>query len=42
MQNKFEIIEYKSEGHPDTLTDLIVEECATFLDFYYKKTSSQS
>ena len=33
--NKFEIIEYKSEGHPDTLTDLIVEECATFLDFYY-------
>jgi S-adenosylmethionine synthetase len=33
--NKFEIIEYKSEGHPDTLTDLIVEDCATFLDFYY-------
>ena len=33
--NKIEIIEYKSEGHPDTLTDEIVEECATFLDFYY-------
>jgi len=31
----FEIIEYKSEGHPDTLTDLVVEECATFLDKYY-------
>jgi S-adenosylmethionine synthetase len=34
MKN-FEIIEYKSEGHPDTLTDEIVENCATFLDFYY-------
>ena len=32
-----EIIEYKSPGHPDTLTDLIVEECATFLDYYYQK-----
>ena len=32
-----EIIEYKSEAHPDTLTDLIVEECATTLDNYYKK-----
>ena len=32
-----EIIEYKSSGHPDTLTDLIVEECATFLDYYYEK-----
>jgi len=31
----FEIIEYKSPGHPDTLTDLVVEECATFLDKYY-------
>ena len=31
----FEIIEYKSPGHPDTLTDLIVEECATYLDKYY-------
>ena len=31
----FEIIEYKSEAHPDTLTDIIVENCATFLDFYY-------
>jgi len=30
-----EIIEYKSPGHPDTLTDLVVEECATFLDKYY-------
>ena len=30
-----EIIEYKSPGHPDTLTDLIVEECATYLDKYY-------
>jgi len=33
----FEIIEYKSPGHPDTLTDLVVEECATFLDLYYKQ-----
>jgi S-adenosylmethionine synthetase len=33
-----EIIEYKSEAHPDTLTDLIVEECATVLDNYYLKT----
>jgi len=33
--SKLEIIEYKSKGHPDTLTDLIVEECATFLDKYY-------
>jgi len=32
-----EIIEYKSEAHPDTLTDLIVEECATYLDKYYKR-----
>lgn len=32
-----EIIEYKSPGHPDTLTDLIVEECATLLDKYYLK-----
>jgi S-adenosylmethionine synthetase len=32
-----EIIEYKSPGHPDTLTDLVVEECATFLDYYYKE-----
>ena len=32
-----EIIEYKSPGHPDTLTDLIVEECATFLDYYYQQ-----
>jgi S-adenosylmethionine synthetase len=31
-----EIIEYKSPGHPDTLVDLVVEECATFLDNYYK------
>ena len=31
----FEIIEYKSSGHPDTLTDLVVEECATYLDKYY-------
>ena len=33
--NKIEIIEYKSKAHPDSLTDEIVEECATFLDFYY-------
>jgi S-adenosylmethionine synthetase len=32
-----EIIEYKSQGHPDTLTDLVVEDCASFLDSYYKK-----
>jgi len=31
----YEIIEYKSSGHPDTLTDLVVEECATYLDRYY-------
>jgi len=30
-----EIIEYKSNGHPDTLTDLIVEDCASALDKYY-------
>jgi len=30
-----EIIEYKSNGHPDTLTDLIVEACAGALDEYY-------
>jgi len=33
--NKYEVIEYKSEAHPDTLTDITVENCATFLDFYY-------
>jgi len=32
-----EVIEYKSNGHPDTLTDNIVEACATALDSYYKK-----
>ena len=32
-----EIIEHKSSGHPDTLSDLVVEACATFLDYYYKK-----
>lgn len=32
-----EIIEYKSPGHPDTLTDLVVEACATFLDYYYQR-----
>ncbi|MHA1437913.1 MAG: methionine adenosyltransferase [Promethearchaeota archaeon] len=37
MINNYEIIEYKSEAHPDTLTDLIVEECATTLDKYYKR-----
>lgn len=36
MQNN-EIIELKSNGHPDTLTDLIVEACATALDGYYKR-----
>jgi len=30
-----EVIEYKSNGHPDTLTDLCVEACATALDKYY-------
>lgn len=35
--NKFEIIEYKSNGHPDTLTDLCVEACASALDEYYTK-----
>jgi len=30
-----EIIELKSSGHPDTLTDLCVEACATGLDQYY-------
>lgn len=30
-----EVIEYKSNGHPDTLTDLIVEDCASALDTYY-------
>lgn len=34
---KYEIIEYKSNGHPDSLTDLCVEACATFLDQYYLK-----
>lgn len=32
-----EIIEYKSFGHPDTLTDLVVEECSGYLDNYYQK-----
>lgn len=32
-----EVIEYKSPGHPDTLTDLVVEKCATALDHYYQK-----
>jgi S-adenosylmethionine synthetase len=32
-----EIIEYKSPAHPDSLTDLTVEACATFLDWYYQK-----
>ena len=32
-----EVIEYKSNGHPDTLTDNVVEECATYLDKYYKE-----
>jgi len=35
---KNEVIEYKSNGHPDTLTDLVVEACATALDKYYKDT----
>jgi len=35
--NKIEIIEYKSNGHPDTLTDLCVEACASSLDEYYVK-----
>jgi len=37
MDNKIEIIEYKSNAHPDTLTDLVVEACATFLDWYYQR-----
>jgi S-adenosylmethionine synthetase len=32
-----EIIEYKSNGHPDTLTDITADACATFLDSYYKR-----
>lgn len=32
-----EIIEYKSNGHPDTLTDNIVEACAKCLDEFYLK-----
>jgi len=32
-----EIVELKSNGHPDTLTDLIVEACASTLDKYYQK-----
>lgn len=32
-----ELIEYKSNGHPDTLTDLCVEACAFALDEYYTK-----
>jgi len=36
MKN-IEIIEYKSNAHPDSLTDIIVEECASFLDWYYRK-----
>lgn len=32
-----EIIEMKSNGHPDTLTDLVVEACATALDKYYQE-----
>ena len=35
MQN-CEIIEMKSDAHPDTLTDIVVEACASFLDYYYK------
>jgi len=35
--NNFEIIECKSNGHPDTLTDLCVEACASALDEYYLK-----
>src|SRR3989338_259976 len=30
-----EIVEYKSPGHPDTLTDLAVESCANLLENYY-------
>jgi len=30
-----EVVEYKSKGHPDTLTDLVVEACAVELDKYY-------
>jgi len=30
-----EIIEYKGPGHPDSITDSVVEQCATFLDTYY-------
>ena len=33
---KVEIIELKSNGHPDTLTDLCAEACADALDAYYQ------
>jgi len=36
-ESRKEIIEYKSNGHPDTLTDLCVEACASALDEYYLK-----
>lgn len=32
---EFEIIELKGNGHPDTLTDLIVEGCSRDLEAYY-------
>lgn len=36
MGNKMmEIVEYKSKGHPDTLTDMVVENCALKLEKYY-------
>lgn len=35
FEREFEIIELKGNGHPDTLTDLIVEGCSRDLEVYY-------
>ena len=37
MNSNMEIIEHKGKGHPDSMTDSIVESCASFLDKYYVK-----
>lgn len=41
MNQNTEIVEHKSNAHPDSLTDLIVEACAIYLDEYYKKNYGQ-
>jgi len=38
MKRNFEIVECKGSGHPDTLTDTIVEDCATALELWYKNS----